>query len=77
MPLTFDGVKVTPWGMGGIIGQRQLSRRSGPDDDRQSPLPGMLPLGVSDATIARFLLTKRSRQHRGTAGIRRQDVTYV
>ena len=30
VPLTFDGVKVTPWGMGGIIGQDSF-KGSGPD----------------------------------------------
>ena len=49
VPLTFDGVKVTPWGMGGIIGQDSF-KGSGPDMTGIA-MPGMLPLG-GDAAIA-------------------------
>ena len=49
VPMTFDGVKVTPWGMGGIIGQDSF-KGSGPDMTGIA-MPGMLPLG-GDATIA-------------------------
>ena len=49
LPLKFDGVKVTPWGMGGIIGQDSF-KGSGPDMTGIA-MPGMLPLG-GDATIA-------------------------
>ena len=49
VPMTFDGVKVTPWGMGGIIGQDSF-KGSGPDMTGIA-MPGMLPLG-GDAAIA-------------------------
>ena len=58
VPLTFDGVKVTPWGMGGIIGQDSF-KGSGPDMTGIA-MPGMLP---SAATRHSRFLRQGSRQH--------------
>ena len=50
VPLTFDGVKVTPWGMGGIIGHDSFK---GGNFDLNYPMAqGMLPLMGTSTIVA-------------------------
>ena len=50
VPMTFDGVKVTPWGMGGIIGQDSF--KNGNFDLGSIAAKGMLPLKGTAAIVA-------------------------
>ena len=65
VPLTFDGVKVTPWGMGGIIGQDSF-KGSGPDMTGIA-MPGMLPLGGDAGKTASAAKAHRRLWYRGIA----------
>ena len=50
VPMTFDGVKVTPWGMGGIIGHDSFK---GGNFDLNYPMAqGMLPLMGTSTIVA-------------------------
>lgn len=50
VPLTFDGVKVTPWGMFGVIGRDSF--KGGNFDLGTIATQGMLPLGSTAAIVA-------------------------
>ena len=61
VPVTFDGVKVTPWGMYGFVGSRSLG---GPDQGDMSDLrAGMLPVLPYGADLA----TLEGSKSRGNA----------
>lgn len=58
LPMTFDGVKVTPWAMYGFIG-RDSFEKAGASGDQKKLLQGLLPLGVSNKTLTGNSLTDR------------------
>lgn len=58
LPVTFDGVKVTPWAMYGFIG-RDSFENAGSSSDQKKLLQGLLPLGVSNKTLTGNRLTDR------------------
>ena len=58
VPLTFDGVKVTPWAMYGFVG-RDSFENAGASGDQKKLLQGLLPLGVSNKPLTGNSLTDR------------------
>lgn len=58
VPMTFDGVKVTPWAMYGFVG-RDSFENAGASGDQKKLLQGLLPLGVSNKTLTGNSLTDR------------------
>ena len=73
VPLSFDGVKVTPWGMYGFVGSRSLSgdAQGDIDDVRAGMLP-VLPSGTDLTTLE----GNRSRGNAWWAGITGEMTTF-
>lgn len=52
LPLTFDGVKITPWGMYGFVGSRSLGGDAKGDiDDMRAGMLPVLPSGSDLTTL--------------------------
>ena len=70
VPLTFDGVKVTPWGMGAFVGHDSFK---GGNFDLKSPMTqGMLPLKSTADIVAASDKDRGNAWYGGVAA----DVTY-